>query len=78
MRKDDIVVILSDQHANWALPDKIDFLDAPIFSEMINNGEYFENCVCNSPLCVPSRMSFRFLKSALFHSAVPVQKLPGK
>lgn len=58
MRKDDIVLILSDQHANWALPDKIDFLDAPIFSEMINNGEYFENCVCNSPLCVPSRMSF--------------------
>ena len=53
------LIIMSDEHApmfSGAYGHPL--VQTPHLDELANNGVLFENAYCNSPLCVPSRMSF--------------------
>lgn len=54
----DIILILSDQHAGRAMGSLNNEIATPSLDAMVNEGIYFPHAYCNSPLCVPSRMSF--------------------
>jgi choline-sulfatase len=54
----DMVLIMSDQHG-WDYTGFADErIDTPGLKKIAEEGLMFERCYCNSPLCVPSRMSF--------------------
>lgn len=54
----DMVLIMSDQHG-WDYTGFADErIDTPGLKKVAEEGLLFERCYCNSPLCVPSRMSF--------------------
>ncbi|GLC79804.1 sulfatase-like hydrolase/transferase [Lacrimispora brassicae] len=54
----DMVLIMSDQHG-WDYTGFTDErIDTPGLKKIAEEGLLFERCYCNSPLCVPSRMSF--------------------
>ena len=54
-----VIVIMSDEHNGGVMGcagDKI--VRTPNMDAIAARGVTFENCYCNSPLCVPSRLSF--------------------
>lgn len=54
-----ILVILSDQHgAQWSAPYGHPIIQTPNMDRLAAQGTVFDNAYCNSPICVPSRMSF--------------------
>ena len=53
------LIIMSDEHApmfSGAYGHPL--VQTPHLDQLAENGVLFENAYCNSPLCVPSRMSF--------------------
>ena len=57
--KPNIVVIMSDEHNAGVLGcygNRI--VQTPNLDKLAAGGTLFENCYCNSPLCVPSRLAF--------------------
>ena len=60
----DIILFLSDQHTQNIIGYENQKVDTPFFNEVANNGLVYNHCMCNAPLCVPSRMSFLSGKSA--------------
>ncbi len=54
-----IVVICSDEHHPW-MTGYLDHphVKTPVLDKMAEEGTYFTRAYCNSPICVPSRMSF--------------------
>ena len=57
--KPNIVVIISDEHNAGVLGcygNRI--VQTPNLDKLAAGGTLFENCYCNSPLCVPSRLAF--------------------
>lgn len=58
MKQPNIIFFFSDQHNFRKMGYAGDeYIKTPFFDEYANKGVIFENCYCNSPLCVPSRMS---------------------
>jgi len=58
-RRPNVLVIMSDEHNASVLGcygDKI--VRTPHMDAIARRGVTFDNCYCNSPLCVPSRLSF--------------------
>jgi len=58
-RKPNILVIMSDEHnvgVTGCYGNRI--VQTPNLDKLARAGTVFENCYCNSPLCVPSRLSF--------------------
>jgi choline-sulfatase len=57
--KPNVLVIMSDEHNAGVMgcaANKI--VRTPNLDALASRGVVFENCYCNSPLCVPSRLSF--------------------
>ncbi len=54
----DMVLIMSDQHGWDYTGFAEERIDTPGLKKIAEEGLLFERCYCNSPLCVPSRMSF--------------------
>jgi choline-sulfatase len=58
-QKPNILIILSDQHtAHVSGPYGHPIVQTPNLDALAAGGTVFENNYCNSPICVPSRMSF--------------------
>lgn len=58
-RKPNIIVIMSDEHNASVLGSYgNDIVRTPNLDGLSRHGVTFESCYCNSPLCVPSRLSF--------------------
>ncbi len=58
MKRPNIVFILSDQHNATVMGNAGDpYVRTPNMDKLAGNGVKLSNCYCNSPLCVPSRMS---------------------
>lgn len=58
-----MLILMSDQHSvrftePYQSRNECTGLMTPQLNAMAEEGAVFENCYCNSPLCVPSRMSF--------------------
>ncbi|MFQ6040245.1 MAG: sulfatase-like hydrolase/transferase, partial [Candidatus Poribacteria bacterium] len=54
-----ILLIMSDEHAPmFSGPYGHNLVQTPNMDRLADNGVTFANAYCNSPLCVPSRMSF--------------------
>ncbi len=53
-----IILFLSDQHSNNVIGYNNLDVQTPFFDSIKNHSTCFNNCYCNAPLCVPSRMSF--------------------
>jgi choline-sulfatase len=54
-----LLVIMSDQHAaRWCGFGGDRIVRTPHLNRLAERGVVFENAYCNSPICVPSRMSF--------------------
>ncbi|RKU27323.1 choline-sulfatase [Candidatus Poribacteria bacterium] len=54
-----ILLIMSDEHAPmYSGPYGHPLVQTPNMDRLAENGITFENAYCNSPLCMPSRMSF--------------------
>ncbi len=59
VKKPNILVIMSDEHNAGVLGCcGNDIIQTPNLDCLARRGVTFENCYCNSPLCVPSRLSF--------------------
>ncbi|WP_309084623.1 sulfatase-like hydrolase/transferase [Chelativorans sp.] len=59
VRRPDIVLILSDEHApHFSSIYGNDFVATPNLARLAGEGMTFDAAYCSSPLCVPSRMSF--------------------
>ena len=57
--KPNILVIISDEHNAGILGCYgNDIVRTPNLDDLASRGVTFEGCYCNSPLCVPSRLSF--------------------
>jgi len=57
--KPNIIVIISDEHNAGVLGCYgNNIVDTPNLDSLARRGVTFESCYCNSPLCVPSRLSF--------------------
>ena len=57
--KPNIIVIISDEHNAGVLGSYgNDIVRTPNLDSLSRRGVTFEGCYCNSPLCVPSRLSF--------------------
>ena len=88
-KKPNIVLIMSDEHnSNILGASGNNIIKTPNLDRLAKNGVAFDNCYCNSPLCVPSRLSFtagRYISregveaynnhSALPEDAVTIPKL---
>ncbi len=58
-RRPNILLIMSDEHnANLLGCYGNKLVQTPVLDDLAGRGILFENCYCNSPLCVPSRLSF--------------------
>ena len=58
-RRPNILVIMSDEHnASVMGCTGNSLIRTPSLDSLAGRGMVFENCYCNSPLCVPSRLSF--------------------
>jgi choline-sulfatase len=58
-RTPNILVIMSDEHNAGVLGCAgNEIIRTPNLDALAGRGVVFENCYCNSPLCVPSRLSF--------------------
>jgi len=58
-KRPDIVMVMTDQHAARIMGCAGDrFAKTTELDRLAKSGTRFENCYCNSPLCVPSRMAF--------------------
>ena len=58
-KKPNILVIMSDEHNAGVLGcNGNDIVRTPNLDDLARRGVTFESCYCNSPLCVPSRLSF--------------------
>ncbi len=58
-QRPNVLVIMSDEHnASVAGCYGNKLVHTPHLDELAANGVTFDNCYCNSPLCVPSRNSF--------------------
>jgi len=58
-RKPNILVIMSDEHNARVMGcDDNEIAQTPNLDGLSRRGIMFESCYCNSPLCVPSRLSF--------------------
>ena len=58
-RKPDILVIMSDEHNAGVLGCYgNNIIQTPNLDRLAAGGTVFQNCYCNSPLCVPSRLAF--------------------
>ena len=58
-KRPNILVIISDEHNAGVLgcaPNSV--AQTPHLDSLAEDGVVFDNCYCNSPLCVPSRLSF--------------------
>lgn len=54
-----LLVIMADEHApQFSGPHGHPLVQTPQLNRLAAEGVYFQNTYCNSPLCVPSRMSF--------------------
>ena len=59
LEQPNILVIMSDQHAPmFSAPYGHPIVQTPNMDRLAQNGVVFENAYCNSPICVPSRMTF--------------------
>lgn len=58
MKKRDICLIMSDQHSFRYTGFSDPRLDTPQLLRIAGEGQLYDRCYCNAPLCVPSRMSF--------------------
>lgn len=57
--KPNILVIMSDEHNASVLGcNGNNIVHTPNLDRLARNGIAFDSCYCNSPLCVPSRLSF--------------------
>lgn len=57
MKKPNIVFILSDDHGAWALGRETPEIITPNLDKLANEGTYFTNFFCASPVCSPARCS---------------------
>lgn len=57
MKKPNIVFILSDDHGAWALGRETPEIITPNLDRLANEGTYFTNFFCASPVCSPARCS---------------------
>jgi len=58
-RRPNILLIMSDQHNPHIMGYAGNqWVDTPTFDQLAQSGKAFTSAYCNSPLCVPSRMSF--------------------
>ncbi|MHC4755179.1 MAG: sulfatase-like hydrolase/transferase [Planctomycetota bacterium] len=58
-KKPNILVIMSDEHNAGILGCYgNDVVQTPNLDKLASKGVVFDSCYCNSPLCVPSRLSF--------------------
>ncbi|HEO70969.1 MAG TPA: DUF4976 domain-containing protein [Candidatus Hydrogenedentes bacterium] len=58
-KRPNILFIMSDEHNASVLGcSGNDVIRTPHLDALAEGGVVFENCYCNSPLCVPSRMTF--------------------
>jgi len=58
-KRPNILVIMSDEHNASVLgADGNRIVQTPHLDGLAERGVLFESCYCNSPLCVPSRLSF--------------------
>ena len=54
-----LLIIMSDEHAPmFSGPYGHPFVQTPHMDRLAEDGVTFTNAYCNSPLCMPSRMSF--------------------
>lgn len=54
----DIILFLSDQHTQNVIGYENPLVDTTFFDKISKRGKTYTHCMCNAPLCVPSRMSF--------------------
>ncbi|MFP6593172.1 MAG: sulfatase-like hydrolase/transferase, partial [Candidatus Latescibacterota bacterium] len=59
MKRPNILLIMTDEHApmfsgTYGHP----LVQTPCMDQLAAEGVTFDNAYCNSPLCLPSRMSF--------------------
>jgi choline-sulfatase len=58
-KKPNIILIMSDEHnSNILGASGNSAIKTPNLDRLAKSGVAFNNCYCNSPLCVPSRLSF--------------------
>lgn len=58
MEKRDICLVMSDQHGMRYTGFSDPRVDTPELLRIAGEGQLYDRCYCNAPLCVPSRMSF--------------------
>ncbi|MDE2800330.1 MAG: sulfatase-like hydrolase/transferase, partial [Gemmatimonadota bacterium] len=57
MNKPNILMIVTDQQRWDALSCVSDWLETPNMDRIAAEGVRFSNCVTNSPVCIPTRLS---------------------
>ncbi len=77
MAPPNILVIMSDQHAPmYSGPYGHSIVRTPNMDRLAARGTVFENAYCNSPICVPSRMTFmtglHLHNSGIWDNGVPL------
>jgi len=76
--KPNIIVIMSDEHNAGVLGSYgNDIVHTPNLDDLSRQGVTFEGCYCNSPLCVPSRLSFTSGKYASPPALAPGATVAG-
>lgn len=58
MGRRDICLVMSDQHGMRYTGFSDPRVDTPHLLRIAGEGQLYDRCYCNAPLCVPSRMSF--------------------
>jgi choline-sulfatase len=54
-----ILILMTDEHSpQWSGPYGNRRVQTPALDQLASAGVTMDNAYCNSPLCVPSRMSF--------------------
>ena len=55
--KPNIVFILSDDHSYFGINKECSSIISPALNNLADEGAYFKNCFCASPVCSPARAS---------------------
>ena len=70
MSKPNILIIMSDEHAPmYSSVYGHPIVQTPNMERLARDGATFDAAYCNSPLCMPSRMSF--MTGRLVHRSAP-------